>query len=141
MYAGKYLNTYGEGAGGGVRHVPPGWDWWLGQVGNARYYNYTLSVNGKAKRCDATVRENTSLIYSDIHQTRRRLRPGLPDRRDQAQGRQVLEKSLQGANIFLVVYDGLTLNQADTDSPFLMVLSPPGAHAPFTPAPQFEVCS
>ena len=55
MYAGKYLNQYGEGAGGGVRHVPPGWDWWLGQVGNARYYNYTLSVNGKAKRC-ATVR-------------------------------------------------------------------------------------
>ena len=56
MYAGKYLNTYGESEGGGVQHVPPGWDWWLGQVGNARYYNYTLSVNGKAKRYDATVR-------------------------------------------------------------------------------------
>ena len=50
MYAGKYLNQYGEGAGGGVQHVPPGWDWWLGLVGNSRYYNYTLSVNGKAKR-------------------------------------------------------------------------------------------
>ena len=49
MYAGKYLNQYGEGAGGGVQHVPPGWDWWLGLVGNSRYYNYTLSVNGKAK--------------------------------------------------------------------------------------------
>lgn len=34
--------------GGGVKHVPPGWDWWIGLVGNSKYYNYTLSVNGKA---------------------------------------------------------------------------------------------
>lgn len=26
--------------------VPAGWDWWYGLVGNSRYYNYTLSVNG-----------------------------------------------------------------------------------------------
>ena len=32
---------------GGHRHVPPGWDWWFGLVGNSKYYNYTLSVDGK----------------------------------------------------------------------------------------------
>jgi N-acetylglucosamine-6-sulfatase len=26
--------------------VPAGWDWWYGLVGNSKYYNYTLSVNG-----------------------------------------------------------------------------------------------
>ena len=36
MYAGKYLNQYGRGAGGGVGHVPRGWDWWSGLVGNSR---------------------------------------------------------------------------------------------------------
>jgi hypothetical protein len=30
--------------------VPPGWDWWAGLVGNSRYYNYTLSINGKPKK-------------------------------------------------------------------------------------------
>lgn len=50
MYAGKYLNQYGRGAGGGVGHVPKGWDWWHGLVGNSRYYNYTLSVNGKVEK-------------------------------------------------------------------------------------------
>ena len=49
MYAGKYLNQYGRKEGGGVEHVPPGWDWWAGLVGNSKYYNYTLSINGKAE--------------------------------------------------------------------------------------------
>ena len=47
MFGGKYLNQYGKKSEGGHQHVPPGWDWWLGLVGNSRYYNYTLSVNGK----------------------------------------------------------------------------------------------
>jgi len=47
MYAGKYLNQYGKKSQGGVEHIPPGWDWWAGLVGNSRYYNYTLSNNGK----------------------------------------------------------------------------------------------
>jgi N-acetylglucosamine-6-sulfatase len=54
MYAGKYLNQYGRPGGGGLGHVPPGWDWWAGLVGNSRYYNYTLSINGKAERHGAT---------------------------------------------------------------------------------------
>ncbi|XP_054711336.1 N-acetylglucosamine-6-sulfatase-like [Uloborus diversus] len=46
FYAGKYLNQYGKSAAGGVHHVPPGWENWIGLVGNSCYYNYTLSVNG-----------------------------------------------------------------------------------------------
>ncbi|CAH1783660.1 unnamed protein product, partial [Owenia fusiformis] len=46
FFAGKYLNQYGKKAAGGPAHVPPGWDWWNGLVGNSRYYNYKLSVNG-----------------------------------------------------------------------------------------------
>ncbi|KAJ8299106.1 hypothetical protein KUTeg_023166 [Tegillarca granosa] len=46
FFAGKYLNRYGFPNVGGVKHVPPGWDWWIGLVGNSRYYNYSLSVNG-----------------------------------------------------------------------------------------------
>mmetsp|Transcript_1016 Transcript_1016/g.3772 ORF Transcript_1016/g.3772 Transcript_1016/m.3772 type:complete len:188 (-) Transcript_1016:46-609(-) len=48
-FAGKYLNRYGSDKAGGVQHVPPGWDEWLGLVGNSRYYNYTLSRNGVAE--------------------------------------------------------------------------------------------
>lgn len=46
FYAGKYLNQYGDTAAGGLSHVPPGWDWWIGLKGNSCYYNYSLSVNG-----------------------------------------------------------------------------------------------
>ncbi|KAJ9587207.1 hypothetical protein L9F63_019287, partial [Diploptera punctata] len=49
FYAGKYLNQYGEKDAGGTEHVPRGWDWWIGLVGNSRYYNYTLSVNGSSQ--------------------------------------------------------------------------------------------
>jgi len=43
-----YVCQYGYRKTGGVTHVPAGWDWWIGLVGNSRYYNYTLSVNGTA---------------------------------------------------------------------------------------------
>ncbi|XP_046573863.1 N-acetylglucosamine-6-sulfatase-like [Haliotis rubra] len=46
FFAGKYLNLYGEDTTGGVQHVPPGWDSWVGLVGNSVYYNYNLSING-----------------------------------------------------------------------------------------------
>ena len=48
-YGGKYLNQYGTAAAGGPSVVPPGWDEWHGLVGNSRYYNYTLSINGVAE--------------------------------------------------------------------------------------------
>ncbi|XP_025831015.1 N-acetylglucosamine-6-sulfatase-like isoform X2 [Agrilus planipennis] len=49
FYSGKYLNQYGHKSAGGTRHVPEGYDWWIGLKGNSIYYNYTLSVNGTAK--------------------------------------------------------------------------------------------
>ena len=36
MYAGKYLNQYGRKNEGGVEHIPAGWDWWAGLVGNSK---------------------------------------------------------------------------------------------------------
>ncbi|XP_072394803.1 N-acetylglucosamine-6-sulfatase-like [Diabrotica undecimpunctata] len=45
-YSGKYLNQYGTKEAGGVKHIPVGYDWWIGLQGNSKYYNYTLSVNG-----------------------------------------------------------------------------------------------
>ncbi|KAI4802924.1 hypothetical protein KUCAC02_006491 [Chaenocephalus aceratus] len=47
FFAGKYLNQYGHSEAGGVEHVPPGWNYWVGLEKNSKYYNYTLSVNGK----------------------------------------------------------------------------------------------
>ena len=40
FYAGKYLNEYRGTA------VPKGWEHWYGLVGNSKYYNYSLNVNG-----------------------------------------------------------------------------------------------
>uniref|UniRef100_A0A8C6U7E7 N-acetylglucosamine-6-sulfatase n=1 Tax=Neogobius melanostomus TaxID=47308 RepID=A0A8C6U7E7_9GOBI len=50
FFAGKYLNQYGHREAGGVEHVPPGWSYWVGLEKNSKYYNYTLSVNGKAQK-------------------------------------------------------------------------------------------
>uniref|UniRef100_A0AAQ5ZFS5 N-acetylglucosamine-6-sulfatase n=1 Tax=Amphiprion ocellaris TaxID=80972 RepID=A0AAQ5ZFS5_AMPOC len=50
FFAGKYLNQYGHAEAGGVEHVPPGWSYWVGLEKNSKYYNYTLSVNGKAQK-------------------------------------------------------------------------------------------
>lgn len=46
FFAGKYLNQYGKTETGGLSHIPPGWDWWVGLKGNSRYYDYTVSING-----------------------------------------------------------------------------------------------
>uniref|UniRef100_A0A8C8SDQ2 N-acetylglucosamine-6-sulfatase n=1 Tax=Pelusios castaneus TaxID=367368 RepID=A0A8C8SDQ2_9SAUR len=50
FYAGKYLNQYGHPRAGGIQHVPMGWSYWNGLVGNSRYYNYTLSANGQEEQ-------------------------------------------------------------------------------------------
>lgn len=41
---------YGEKIVGGSSHVPEGWDWWVGLIGNSKYYNYSLSINGTEKQ-------------------------------------------------------------------------------------------
>lgn len=48
FFAGKYLNQYGDEDAGGVEHIPLGWNYWFALEKNSKYYNYTLSVNGKA---------------------------------------------------------------------------------------------
>lgn len=98
FYGGKYLNQYGAEEVGGVRHVPPGYDWWIGLVGNSKYYNYTLSVNGTGK------------YFKDVYLTD-----------------------------LLKSYAVDFLKQSHTKhDPFFMFISPPAAHAPFTPAPRHK---
>ena len=108
FYAGKYLNRYGMKEAGGVEHVPPGWDWWNGLVGNSRYYNYSLSVNG--------TREKHGDRYEDDYLT------------------DVISKK---ADQFFSSWSTETENTRNP-SPFFMMLSPPSPHAPFTPAPQYN---
>lgn len=104
MYAGKYLNQYGEKHGGGVEHIPPGWDSWAGLVGNSRYYNYTLSNNGK----EETHGDNYTVDYlTDV----------------------IRRKAIKFLDHFTKI---------KSSDPFMMVLSPPACHAPFTPAPQYK---
>ncbi|KAF7216777.1 glucosamine (N-acetyl)-6-sulfatase (Sanfilippo disease IIID), b [Nothobranchius furzeri] len=66
FFSGKYLNQYGQKAAGDVDHVPPGWDQWNALVGNSQYYNYTLSVNGKAEKHSDTYEKDylTDLILN-----------------------------------------------------------------------------
>ncbi|XP_043505597.1 N-acetylglucosamine-6-sulfatase-like [Polistes fuscatus] len=97
FYAGKYLNKYGSKSVGGIKHIPPGWDWWAGLVGNSKYYDYTLSINGTRKRYGDKPEDYLTDVINDI------------------------------AMEFLNQYNS-------NNNPFLMVLSPPAPHAPFTPA-------
>mgnify|MGYP000129692764 CR=1 FL=1 len=48
VFAGKYLNGYGDG-GSDPRHVPPGWTEWYAGLGGRPYgnYDYTLNENGR----------------------------------------------------------------------------------------------
>lgn len=97
FYAGKYLNQYGNANVGGVKHIPPGWDWWAGLVGNSKYYNYSLSINGTEKQYGDKPEDYLTDVINDL------------------------------AMEFLNQYDS-------NDNPFLMVLSTPAPHEPFSPA-------
>ncbi|KAK2582866.1 hypothetical protein KPH14_008944 [Odynerus spinipes] len=97
FYAGKYLNQYGDKNVGGVNHIPPGWDWWAGLVGNSKYYNYSLSINGTERKYGDKPEDYLTDVINDLAM-----------------------QFLNGFN--------------PNDNPFLMVLSTPAPHAPFTPA-------
>jgi len=94
FYAGKYLNEYRGKA------IPKGWDFWAGLVGNSRYYNYTINVNGELQWHGDDYDHDylTDLIGS-------------------------------------LALDFLDQRKKQS---FLMVLSTPAPHAPFTPAPQYS---
>uniref|UniRef100_A0A8C9YYJ9 N-acetylglucosamine-6-sulfatase n=1 Tax=Sander lucioperca TaxID=283035 RepID=A0A8C9YYJ9_SANLU len=67
FFAGKYLNQYGHPEAGGVAHVPPGWNYWVGLEKNSKYYNYTLSVNGKPEEHGADYSKDYLTDVLDKH--------------------------------------------------------------------------
>ncbi|XP_076227289.1 N-acetylglucosamine-6-sulfatase isoform X2 [Nomia melanderi] len=66
FYAGKYLNQYGHKSVGGINHVPKGWDWWAGLIGNSKYYNYSLSINGTEKEFGNKTTEYLTDVISNL---------------------------------------------------------------------------
>jgi len=115
QHEGKYLNQYGTLSSPGChtgnetacRRVPPGWDRWMGLVGNSVYYTYrtVLSEDGG----------NTSRVE---HHGKAYSRDYLPDL--------VANRTLSMIHEFA----------ASPDTPFLITAAWPTPHAPFTPAPQ-----
>jgi N-acetylglucosamine-6-sulfatase len=93
---------------GYTQNVPPGWDNFFGLVGNSCYYNYTIIESNDVNGPSKTV------FHGDDYKS-----DYLPD---------LL------ANHTLKVLRNFTTSQ----QPFLHVLAWPTAHAPFTPAPQYE---
>uniref|UniRef100_A0A8C9VWC5 N-acetylglucosamine-6-sulfatase n=1 Tax=Scleropages formosus TaxID=113540 RepID=A0A8C9VWC5_SCLFO len=67
FFAGKYLNEYGASEAGGVEHVPPGWDYWFALEKNSKYYNYTLSVNGRPEKHGQNYSEDYLTDVLDKH--------------------------------------------------------------------------
>lgn len=65
LYAGKYMNMYGLPEAGGTEQVPVGWDSWYGLVGNSKFYNYTISVDGVAEKHGDNYEEDyfTDLVH------------------------------------------------------------------------------
>ena len=108
LYAGKYLNNYGDphtGAGGkrGLAYVPPGWSEWYALHGNSRYFNYTLSNDGvpEGHGCNATADYLTDVLTRRAVRFVREVSSSAPSR------------------------------------PFFMWIGTPAAHASFTPAPEY----
>lgn len=113
-YAGKYLNQYGIPGSGCFENgtecdrVPPGWDRWLGLVGNSKYYNYEVVVQKEDKR--KRIEHHGDNYEKDY----------FPDL--------VANFTLESIQTFAT----------DKERPFLAVVAWPTAHAPYTPAPWSE---
>ena len=101
-YAGKYLNTYVQ------KKVPPGWDRWLGLVGNSAYYGYSLIQSNNAGVTTKIIKHKS--LYSKDY---------LPD--------VVINRTLDSIDNFTALANA---------PPFLLVSAFPTPHGPFTPAPQ-----
>ena len=124
-FAGKYLNMYGirgspgcsEDANGtrsdGCRRVPPGWDRWLGLIGNSQYYNY-----GVIKSMDGGKTPAEEIRHGDHY------------------GKDYFPDLV--ANWTLDSIHEFSSDSNDEGQPFLAVAAWPTAHMPFTPAPWAE---
>lgn len=111
---------YGNKLVGGPDHVPTGWDWWAGLIGNSKYYNYSLSINGTKKEFG----NDSSSYLTDV----------------------IVSVKTRCTELFLnmiclkiifpqsnMAVDFIKTRNSNSE-PFLMVLAPPAPHAPFTPA-------
>uniref|UniRef100_A0A1I8GT00 Sulfatase domain-containing protein n=1 Tax=Macrostomum lignano TaxID=282301 RepID=A0A1I8GT00_9PLAT len=102
-YIGKYLNKY-DGT-----YVPPGWDRWLGQVKNTKFYNYSVNEDGQLSWHGA----NYSRDYFTDIVTNRSL--------------DILREWTSGGD-----------EAGDQQAPFLLVMSYPAPHGPEDAAPQHQ---
>uniref|UniRef100_A0A1I8I358 Sulfatase domain-containing protein n=1 Tax=Macrostomum lignano TaxID=282301 RepID=A0A1I8I358_9PLAT len=102
-YIGKYLNKY-DGT-----YVPPGWDRWLGQVKNTKFYNYSVNEDGQLSWHGA----NYSRDYFTDIVTNRSL--------------DILREWTSGGD-----------ETGDQQAPFLLVMSYPAPHGPEDAAPQHQ---
>lgn len=121
-YAGKYLNLYGiPGSPGckrfdngtsstGCRRVPPGWDRWLGLIGNSQYYDY-----GVVKSLDGGKTPAEEIRYGGQYD-----KDYFPDL--------IANFTLESIQQFA----------SQSEQPFLVAAAWPTAHMPFTPAPWSE---
>ncbi|GKY90757.1 hypothetical protein MPSEU_000048600 [Mayamaea pseudoterrestris] len=107
-YAGKYLNQYAcrKNAGEKDCPVPPGWDRWMGLIGNSRYYN-CLTINRNGTDGNVYVKQY-GMSYEDDY---------FSD--------VVANMTIRSIRTF-----------SQQEEPFLIVAAWPAPHAPCAPAPQ-----
>ena len=93
--------------------MPPGWDEWAGLQGNSRYYNYTLSDNGKAEKHGDHFEEDY-----------------LPN--------VIRNKTLAFITESVrLQQEAIAAGRPEDAKPFFAVLSVPACHQPADPAPQY----
>lgn len=61
VHVGKWLHGYEHFAGA---EPAPGWDTWLTQLGERRYYDYDLSINGRVKHYGTRPREHLTRVLN-----------------------------------------------------------------------------
>ncbi|KAG7341323.1 sulfatase [Nitzschia inconspicua] len=114
-FIGKYLNQYHFNESNGDT-VPPGWDYWMGLEYNSRYYNYSL-VEQYPGLDKPLVKQHRDVYPADY----------LP-----LVMKQYTEK-LFGENT--ADQHGKTSTMPPLQEPWLLVVSWPTPHGPFTPEP------
>lgn len=134
---------YGSSKVGGAAHVPVGWDWWAGLLGNSKYYDYSLSING-TERVYGNDSDDylTDVIVSTaiLEFLSVRFREDLSLDRRRARVKPINERERERREDYSclrVLQSNLAvdfINAYTDEQPFLMVLAPPAPHAPFTPA-------